>query len=350
MLHWPFAVLPGPWHPACDLPDPALRVHPKGLEFLGGSISDDSGTAAKGRDSGSCSSVSRSKARSEQTTNGGAGALGVGARPFHVERRAIRRARHSHLEHASTIGVALLATDMQPCAELPGRLNQEVGAPKMKSERVGNHCAAADRLLSHSGSSSEPSEPVLVAPLSGDRSPPTLAPWCVPRFRPWARQTRSTSDRLVPSTTASERVLQHAPSVGRSETVIWTIRWMSSARGLGGRPSRGASLSIPATPNSANRVRHRATAALEILSSSAIATFSFPWAAARTTRARITRRSFRPTARDQCSNTSRSWSLSEMLQARRIGRKPQDCESISWRPQSRCLAIGTAVRIHPILR
>jgi hypothetical protein len=89
-------------------------------------------------------------------------------------------------------------------------------------------------------------------------------------FSPLARQTRLTMEGLVPSASASVRVLQWVALAGFWRVVISTILAASSSRAFGGRPPRGASFRMPAIPRAANLMRQRATVARVMPSSAAM--------------------------------------------------------------------------------
>jgi len=63
-------------------------------------------------------------------------------------------------------------------------------------------------------------------------------------------------DWVVPSASASERVLQCVAFAGFSCVVFWMILLSIFRRAVGLRPPRGRSFSIPAQRLVANRVRH----------------------------------------------------------------------------------------------
>ena len=70
---------------------------------------------------------------------------------------------------------------------------------------------------------------------------------------------RPTVEALTPTAAAIVRRLQWVALAGVSRVVLWMICCTVGEQMAGLRPGRGASFSMPATPDSRKRLRQRAT-------------------------------------------------------------------------------------------
>jgi len=145
---------------------------------------------------------------------------------------------------------------------------------------------------------------------------------------PFAFHTLWTMDCVLPSSSASERVLQWVAFAGFSRVVVSMILLSTLRRLVGFLPPRGRSFSMPVKPCAANRFRHLPTVASVTFSSLAICLFCSPAAARSTICARCARRTAVLRPRAHCCSCFWSSSLNVMVGAMRMVVSPLNTKAV----------------------